>query len=127
MGIIKEVSPQDDKSIETDELGVIEFQNKYFDYPVYQDETKAFYNALGRRKLTSYFSWNPFSWYSFIRTTSRRTTDVGITGNMKGEGIILGGVLVISKEKGVVFQYEEETGDPVPVEEIVEAILANSN
>ena len=45
-------------------------------------------------------------------------------GNLKGEGRLLGGVLVIGPgETGVVYDYrEKEFGDHAPVEEVVAAV-----
>lgn len=38
----------------------------------------------------------------------------GIEGNMVGEGLIQGGVLVISPSKGVVYTHNEKTGSLLP-------------
>jgi hypothetical protein len=105
-------------------LGVKEFQQKYFKYPVYQDAELSFYKAMGTRKLYSLFSWNPLTWFSALSDLGDRYRDV--TGNLKGEGIVLGGVLVISKEKGVVYQYDEITGQPLPLEDITRAVEENT-
>jgi len=118
-GIIKEVSPD-----EEDSFGVKEFHDNYFPYDLYQDESLAFYNYLGKRSLWSLFSWNPFSWGS-VFSMSGRTDERGITGNLKGEGIVLGGILVISKTKGVVYKYLEMTGSLLPVDEIEKAVKDN--
>jgi len=122
VGLIKEVGPQDDESIANDELGTKLFQEKYYNFPLYLDEKIDFYNALGKRKIYSLFNWNPFTWWSSLMELTKRSDDRGIPGNMKGEGIILGGVLVISQEKGVVYQYKEQTGMPVPVDDIAAAV-----
>lgn len=115
--IIKEVAPTG--KIRTDEeLGVREFQTKYFDgNPVYIDEQKRFYNALGNRKLLrdTMPTWNPFKLYSAFRKLSKRLKDKpDIEGNFAGEGIVLGGVLVIGRgEQGVLHEYLEQSGlDP---------------
>ena len=73
-GVIKEVAPI--KGVATDlELGVEEFQSKYFgDYPVYLDESKNFYALLGNRGLLSqsWSSWNPFNWYASFKALKAR-------------------------------------------------------
>ena len=74
VGIIKEVSPDDD-----DSLGVKEFHDKYFPYDLYRDEDLAFYKFLGKRSIFSLFSWNPFTWGS-IFSMSGRPGAKGITG-----------------------------------------------
>lgn len=84
----------------------------------------SFYKAMGQRKIYSLFSWNPLSWWPALVSLAERYS--GIEGNMVGEGVVLGGVLVVSKEKGVVYQYDEITGHPLPVEDIADAIKNNS-
>lgn len=114
---------QNDADIEADKLGLKEFQQKYFTEPVYQDPEMAFYKAMGKRKIYSLFSWNPFTWWSALSALGERHK--GIDGNLNGEGIVLGGVLVVSREKGVVYQYNEVTGEPIPVGDIVDAVTNN--
>mmetsp|Transcript_63093 Transcript_63093/g.150397 ORF Transcript_63093/g.150397 Transcript_63093/m.150397 type:complete len:146 (-) Transcript_63093:99-536(-) len=113
VGIIKEVAPT--KTADTDEkLGVAEFQKKYFSDPLYLDEENNFYKALGSRKL-SLPSWNPFKlWSGWKKLTARLKSKPEIEGNMVGEGLVQGGVLVIGPgSMGVVHTYLEETGrDP---------------
>lgn len=122
IGIIKEVVKQDDESVNKDEYGLRVFQSTYFNYPLYVDEGMIFYNAMGNRKLYGLFSWNPFTWWSSIKSMHDRAVNKGIEGIMPGEGIVLGGVLVVSKTKGLIYQYNEQTGMPIPADEIVEAI-----
>jgi len=43
---------------------------------------------------------------------------------MVGEGLILGGVLVVDRTGAVTYSYPEKTGSPAPVEEIEEALAA---
>ena len=45
--------------------------------------------------------------------------------NLKGEGTKLGGVLVVSKTKGVVYRYLEMTGELLPVDDIQRAVQDN--
>ena len=77
---------------------------------------------MGYRKLYNLFSWNPFTWYSSLMDMYYRAANKGIEGNMVGEGIVLGGVLLISRAKGVIYQYNEQAGLPVPVHDILAAI-----
>lgn len=120
IGIIKEVEEQVDSKIAADALGVAAFQENFFSYPIYQDAGLEFYKAMGKRKLLSLFSWNPLKWYGLLSKMADRHK--GIEGNLKGEGLVLGGVLVVSRENGVVYQYNEVTGDPIPAEEIADAV-----
>lgn len=135
VGIIKEVGEQDDVSIAEDTLGTKLFQEQYYPFPLYLDRKMDFYHALGKRKIYSLFNWNPFTWWSSLNKMSKRVDDRHIPGNLAGEGIILGGVLVIARgeqQKGagtttagvprVVYQYLEQTGSPVPVDDIAAAV-----
>ena len=118
-GIIKEVAPV--SGAETDEiLGVSEFQNKYFqDHPVYLDHEKSFYAYLGNKGLLSQplHSWNPFTLYKDYKGLQSRLNSKGIEGNLKGEGLLKGGLLLITPKDGVVYQHEESTGTPMPYDE----------
>ena len=67
VGIVKEVAPC--KGAQTDEeLGLGEFQEKYFPHPLYIDEKKDAYKYLGDRSLLkdiSIFRWNVFGMYRY--------------------------------------------------------------
>merc|ERR1712154_47852 len=71
------------KEIGVDDEGLEGFHSDYFKYPLYLDETKSFYTALGNRKLsgTSLFG---LLYQSLFGSLGKRMK--GITGNMKGEG-----------------------------------------
>lgn len=102
VGICKELAPT--KDAPTDEkLGVGSFQSKYFgSNPMYVDTEYGFYNAFGRNKITSQLSWNPFTIvYKLIATTFRFfLADLSsVDGNLKGEGLVVGGLLVIRDGK----------------------------
>lgn len=123
IGIIKEVAPC--STAETDEeLGVGEFEKTYFNFPLYIDEEKGFYKYLGSRSLTRDvpFSWNPYTLYKSFQDLGKRLKEKNVDGNYKGEGLTLGGIIVYSKKKGVVYEYKELTGSEIPKEEIMAAI-----
>ena len=122
IGIIKEVAPV--KFAPTDaKLGVDEFNTVYFPYPLYRDVDLAFYKALGKRNIIHDFpSWNPFTIYKQYKALTARANKKKIYGNLLGEGMVAGGVLVISKDKGVTYVYREVINHPVPVDEIKEAV-----
>ena len=103
------------------ELGVDEFQVKYFDnHPLYLDEEKQFYAYMGNKSLWAQklTTWNPFKLYSDFQSMSGRVKEKGVDGNLKGEGFLKGGLLIITPEEGVVYRHEEETGFGMPYEEI---------
>jgi hypothetical protein len=123
VGIIKEVAPI---GAATDaELGVQDFQEDYFlNYPVYIDLDKIFYKALGNKSILSQklHSWNPFKLYSDFRKLTNRIKSKKISGNLVGEGLIKGGILVVSKTNGIIYQHAEETGSLLPIADIEKAL-----
>lgn len=124
ISVIKEIAPTTQAA--TDEiLGVGEFQSNYFkDYPVYLNEGKEFYSYLGNKSLfkQKLWTWNPFALYTSFKNLGTRLKEKKIDGNMVGEGLIQGGVLLISPTEGVVYSYNEATGYELPLFEISEAI-----
>lgn len=124
VGIIKEVAPV--SGAETDEiLGVGQFQTKYFNnYPVYLDHDKVFYSYLGNKSLLSQplHTWNPFRLYTDYKTMSGRLSDKGVEGNLKGEGLLKGGLLIIHPSEGIVYQHEESTGTEMPYNDFKAAL-----
>lgn len=122
--MIKEVAPTAQAA--TDEvLGVGEFQSKYFkDYPVYLDESLEFYCYLGNKSLMKQklWTWNPFKLYSSFKNLGTRLKEKNVEGNLVGEGLVQGGVLLITPTDGVVYTYNEQTGYELPMTEITAAI-----
>lgn len=99
-----------------------DFNKNYFPYPLYIDEEMEMYKYLGSRKLTQLpFTWNPFKLYRSFKAIGERIKAKGLEGNMRGEGLTLGGVLVYSPKSGLVYEYKEVTGGELPVEEIAAA------
>jgi len=124
VGIIKEVAPVSGAA--TDEiLGVGEFQIKYFgNNPLYIDQEMGFYKAMGSKSILSQPlpSWNPFKIYSDLKALGARTTGKGLVGNLKGEGLVKGGLFIVDPVKGVVYSHEESTGSCMPYDEIEEVV-----
>ena len=73
--------------------------------------------------MTAVFGYSGMTTTDFWSRYRKATGQIG-RGNMKGEGRLLGGVLVVGPgETGVVYDYrEKEFGDHAPVEEVVEAV-----
>lgn len=127
VGVIKEVAPT--TQAETDEtLGVGEFHEKYFglQYPLYLDEEKSFYEYLGNRKLSIPFSaiLKPWKAFRYYKSMTARMKEKNIEGNMVGEGLVQGGLLVIAPGTGldVLYRYEEVTGSEVPMDDFVQGL-----
>ena len=53
-----------------------------------------------------------------------RLKEKSIEGNLVGEGMIQGGILVFDKEGKIQYAYEEAIGDELDVDDIVAAIKA---
>lgn len=104
-----------------DDEGLADFQSNFFDYPLYRDELKTFYTALGARKLAAK-SWNPFRIFRGIRNVMKRLKEKKISGNMTGEGLIQGGIIIFDKNGKARYAYREETGFEVPINDIIAAV-----
>ena len=141
LGLIKEVNDIDD-------LGVNEFHEKYFNgNPLYLDKNRKFYEALGNRSLltqlvpSNLHQWIPKSLhvlyfiavaiissilpvksFQYLKDASLRHKNDDIKGNMKGEGFIQGGIMIVHPIKGVIYMHEEVTGAVLPYDEIKTAI-----
>lgn len=128
LGICKEVAPT--KQCATDEeLGVGEFQSKYFSPgKLYLDEDKVFYEAMGNRKINLLSMLNgminPLPKYrSQLAEYKARLESKEVEGNMMGDGLVQGGVLVVGPGK-LEYVYLEDTGQEIPSDEIEAAIRA---
>lgn len=115
-GLVKETG--------VDNEGLVEFNTKYYSHPLYRDEDKVFYDALGNRKLKLLSTWNPFKIYSGIKEMGKRLKEKNIEGNFKGEGLVQGGVVIFGRDGKARYAYEEETGQELPVDDIIEAVKA---
>ena len=107
-----------------DDAGLAKFHKSYFPYPTFCDKSYSFYQALGDRKVSINFVFNPFSLFNFICEAYQRITSKGIQGNFKGEGLVQGGVIIFDKEGKPRYVYEEETGHDLPVKDILAAVNA---
>ena len=115
VGVVKEVAPTKQAANDT-VLGVGEFQRDYFKgSELYLDEDKAFYAYLGNRRLltlggTLKALLLPWRTIRSFRDVGRRMKEKNIEGNMVGEGLLLGGVLVVDKSGKIIYSYQEKTG-----------------
>lgn len=110
------------KETGVDDAGLSDFKRKFFDFDLYRDDDLALYSALGgrRMKFTSLFGML-FSGNSI----KNRWKEGNITGaNMKGEGILQGGVIVFGKDGKQKYAYEEITGTVVPSDDLLAAVNA---
>lgn len=117
-GVVKETGVDDD--------GLTEFATKYFPHPLYRDEDKALYEALGNRK-SKLTTWNPLRIWRGMKEMGARLKIKGIEGNMKGEGLVQGGVVIFGKDGEAKYSFKEETGSELPEADILAAIDAVRN
>jgi len=115
-GVVKETGIDDE--------GLAEFQSKYYPYDLYRDDDLVFYNEfLGKQKLTL-TTWNPYKMFRGMRAMGKRLKAKSIDGNLKGEGLVKGGVILFDKNGEARYAYKEETGMELPVHDIAAAALA---
>jgi hypothetical protein len=125
VGIVKEVAPTKGGVLTDEELGVGEFQSKYFrNYPCYVDEEQKFYKILMGNNLFSMkpYTWNPFTLYKDFRSLQQRMKEKNISGNLKGDYTIKGGLLLFSKNGSLRLKVDEVVGEDLPYDRIVEAV-----
>uniref|UniRef100_A0A6U2ZQW4 Redox-regulatory protein FAM213A n=1 Tax=Entomoneis paludosa TaxID=265537 RepID=A0A6U2ZQW4_9STRA len=104
-GIIKETGVDDE--------GLKEFYAKYFSFPLYRDQSFAFYQALGLRKVSLGVLLNPLPLFTLACEAWQRIRSKDIGGNVGGggEGLVQGGIIVFNAKAKPVFMYEELTGE----------------
>jgi len=96
-----------------------DFQKYWTEAPVYLDKERSFYKAQGDRWLGLIQGMmTPRVW-----SNVNRAKEAKIKGNLKGEGRLLGGVLVVgNKDQGVLYEGREEVwGDHADLKKVVEA------
>jgi hypothetical protein len=115
-GIVKETG--------VDNVGLMEFQRDYFPFPLYKDENLVFYNDFFGRRTLKLTTWNPIRLYRGYKEMSQRLKDKNLEGNMTGEGLVQGGIIVFGKDGKAKYAYEEETGSEVPVDDLLASLRA---
>jgi len=106
-------------------LEIEDFQDKVWPGPVYQDEQKSFYRALGEGEVrvgNLLPILNPFSrawrnlWGSLKEVKHH---------NVRGDGTVFGGVMVVARGGSTVkYAFQETTyGDAAPLDELVKAAV----
>ena len=113
-GIIKETA--------VDDTGLEEFHSQYFPFPLYLDEELKFYEAFGKKSIFGSLSWNPIKLYRSMKDIGKRLAEKKIEGNMKGEGMKTGGLLIFGANGEPKYMYTEETGVPIDEEIFLQAV-----
>lgn len=128
LAVVKEVeadSPVDDDKL----LGLGEFESTYFCGPLYHDEQRAFWDALGNAPIFTIGGLgkallNPFKFRADLKDMGERMKAKGIEGNMLGDGLAKGGILVIAPDGEIKFTFYEDPGKGVPPEDTAKIIAA---
>jgi len=127
LAIVKE--PEAEPPVEPDKLlGLEEFASRYFCGPMYLSEEREIYAALGSKPIFTLGGLgkallNPFKFRSQLNEMSERLSQKGVEGNMQGDGLTKGGVLVIAPDSGIRHVFYEDPGNGMPQAEL-NAIIA---
>jgi hypothetical protein len=57
-----------------------------------------------------------------MREVYRRLKVKKISGNLKGEGLLQGGIIIFDKHGKAQYAYREETGSEIPIDDIIRAV-----
>jgi hypothetical protein len=114
-GVVKETG--------IDNEGLAEFSNSYYGkYPLYCDKSYSLYQALGDRKASELPSL--FTLFTSFLDAWKRISSKGIKWNVKGEGIVKGGLIIFDAKGNPKYAYKEEMGVDLPIQDIVKALEA---
>ena len=109
-----------------DDAGLSEFYNKHYTFPLYRDEDRVTYQALGNRKM-SLSTWNPFKLWKGYKSITQRVNDKQLEGNLVGEGLVQGGVFVFDAKGVLRYAYEEQVGTPLELPDLEAAMQDVAN
>ncbi|XP_034809527.1 prostamide/prostaglandin F synthase isoform X6 [Pan paniscus] len=105
-------------------LGLQEFlDGDYFEGELYLDESKQLYKELGFKRYNS-LSILPAALGKPVRDVAAKAKAVGIQGNLSGDLLQSGGLLVVSKggDKVLLHFVQKSPGDYVPKEHILQVL-----
>lgn len=109
------------KEIDVDNEGLLALYQNFFTFPFFLDKNMKIYKAMGKNII------NPIRFFHRIHKTGarKRIADKGIEGTFigKGEGLILGGVLIFDARGNIQYAYQEKSGaEELPIEEFRTAL-----
>ena len=109
MGVVKKV-PDDDANL-------VEYHEKFFNYPLYMDDNWHVYKAMGGRTLTM------DTLKAGVKRLMPRYKSKGIPMRFEGgDRFMMGGVLIFNRKGNLCFSYEEAYGEELNMEVLKEAI-----
>jgi AhpC/TSA antioxidant enzyme len=107
-GIVKETG--------VDDMGLLDFYEKFFRFPLYKDDKWLVYKAMGNRKITMK------SLMAGLLKSRGRYKKKNIETTNLGEGWLQGGLLIFDKYGRLQFGSEEHFGHEINIEELRAAI-----
>jgi len=110
------------KETDVDDAGLEEFHKDYYPYPLYKDLNLKFYEAFGNGSITAFINWNPFKGIAALRRHSKRLKEKKIEGNLVGEGLTTGGLIVFGKDGSPQFMSPEVTGSLINEDDLLAAL-----
>lgn len=69
-------------------------------------------------------SWNPYRWWKGFKEIGKRLKEKNIEGNMIGEGLTTGGLVIFGADGEAKYMYKEETGTLLDEELLLQAVRA---
>jgi hypothetical protein len=107
-----------------DDEGLIEFHKTHYPHTLYKDVDLEYYRAFGDKSILSDVSWNPLSWYGGRKRLKARMGNKELEGNLVGEGLKKGGVIIFGKDGEPKYMYLEITGSELELDDIKAALAA---
>lgn len=129
IAVVKEVEkPAEEEVPEEKMLGLADFETQYFCGPLYHDPERVFWTALGNKPIFTLGTLgraiiNPLKARREMKQMGERMKAKSVEGNMVGDGLAKGGILVIAPTGQVEHVFYEDPGQGVPPEEVA-AILS---
>ena len=104
-------------------------RDKYFCGPLYHDPERCFWTALGDAPIFTFGTLgkallNPFKFRADLKEMGERMKAKGLEGNMRGDGLAKGGILVIAPSGEVRHVFYEDPGKGVPADELTAIVDA---
>lgn len=115
-GVVKETGVDDE--------GLVDFSSQNFNFPLYRDQSLAFYQDFFNGRKLGLTTWNPIRLYKGYKTMNSRLAEKKLEGNLIGEGMVQGGIIIFGTDGKARYAYEEETGKDLPVDDILAAVRA---
>lgn len=117
-GVVKETGVDDE--------GLRVFQKDHFSQPLYRDQNLDFYRAFGDGKITDHLSWwsilNPYRIYKGMKKMNKRMASKNLSGNLVGEGLKTGGIVIFGSDGEPKYAYPEITGSALEVDDLMAAV-----